>query len=59
MSGSDSEKIKKILFKILKGNGLSIKVEFNLIVTDSLDVTFDLKSATYYPYRKPNNELPI
>ena len=22
-----------------------------------MDVTFDLKSATYYPYRKPSNEL--
>ena len=22
-----------------------------------MDVNFDLKSATYYPYRKPNNEL--
>ena len=57
ISGPDSEKIKKKLFKIFKCNGLSITVECNLIVTDFLDVTFDLKSATYYPYRKPNNEL--
>ena len=57
ISGPDSEKIKKKLFKIFKCNGLSIAVECNLIVTDILDVTFDLKSATYYPYRKPNNEL--
>ena len=34
------------LFKILKSNELSLTVECNLIVTDSLDVTFDLKSAT-------------
>ena len=27
------------------------------MITDFLGVTFDLKSATYYPYRKPNNEL--
>ena len=45
------------IFKIFKSNGLSITVECNLIVTDFLDVTFDLKSATYYPYRKPNNDL--
>ena len=57
ISGPDSEKIKKKLFKIFKSNGLSITVECNLIVTDFLDVTFDLKSATYYTYRKPNNEL--
>ena len=57
ISGPDSEKIKKKLFKIFKSNGLNVAVEFNLIVIDSLDVTFDLKSASYYPYRKPNNEL--
>ena len=56
-SGPDSEKIKKKLFKIFKSNGLSITVGCNLIVTDFLDVTFDLKFATYCPYRKPNNEL--
>ena len=53
ISGPDSEKIKQKLFKIFKSNGLSITVECNLIVTDFLDVTFDLKSATYYPFRKP------
>ena len=57
MSRPNPEKIKKKLFKIFKRNGLSITVECNLIVTDFLDVTCDLKSATYYPYRKPNNEL--
>ena len=57
ISGPDSEKIEKKLFKIFESNVLSITVECSLIVTDFLDVTFDLKSATYYPYRKPNNEL--
>ena len=57
ISGPDSEKIKKKLFKIFKSNRLRITVECNLIVTDILDVTFDLKSATYYPYRKLKNEL--
>ena len=32
-------------------------VECSLIVTDFLDVTFDLNSATYYLYRKPDDEL--
>ena len=57
MAGPDSEKIQKKLFKIFKSNGLGITVECILIVTDFLDVTFDLKSATYYPYRARNNEL--
>ena len=46
--GPDSEKIKKKLLKIFKNNELSITAECNLNVTDFLDVTFDLKSATGY-----------
>ena len=57
ISGPDPDKIKKKLFNIFKSNGLSITVECNLIRTDFLDVTFYLKSATYYPYRKQNNKL--
>ena len=34
-----------------------ITAECNLAITDFLDVTFDLKSGTYYPYRKQNNEI--
>ena len=34
-----------------------ITVECNLAITDLLDVVFDLKSGTYYPYRKQNNEI--
>ena len=57
ISGPDSERIKKKIIQVFESNGLNITVECNLIVTDCLDVTFDLKSGTYYPYRKPNNEL--
>ena len=57
ISEPDREEIWEKLFKIFKSNRMSITVECNLIVTDFLDVTFDLKSATYYPYRKPNNEI--
>ena len=46
-----------ILFKIFKSNGLRITVEYNLIVTDFLDETLDLKTATYNLYRKPNNKV--
>ena len=43
MSGRDSAKIK---IKN-KTNGLSIAIKCNLFITDVLNVTFDLKSATY------------
>ena len=42
---------------MFKENGLNITVECNLAITDFLHVTFDLKSGTYYPYRKQNNEI--
>ena len=44
--------------KIFKENRLNITVECNLSITDFLDVYFwMLKSGTYYPYRKENNEI--
>ena len=43
--------------KIFKENGLNITVECNLAITDLLDLIFDLKSGTYYPYRKQKNEI--
>ena len=43
--------------KIFKENRLNITVECNLAITDFLDVTFDLKSGTYYPYRKQNSAI--
>ena len=55
--GLDSEKIKNKMCKIFKENGLNITVECNLDITDFLDVTFDLKSGTYCPYSKQNNEI--
>ena len=42
MSERDLYKITKKILKIFKSSGLSITVECNLIVTDFLDVTFDL-----------------
>ena len=41
---------------MFKNHGLAITIEINLSITDFLDVTFDLQSNKYYPYRKPNNE---
>ena len=43
--------------QIFKGKGLKIKIETNLHITEYLDVTFNLKTGNYYPYRKQNNSL--
>ena len=57
ISGPDSEKIKKKICKTFKENRLNITVACNLAITYFLDVTFDLKSGTYYAYRKPKNKI--
>ena len=50
-SGPELEKIKKKICKIFKDNGLNITIETNLHITEYLDVTFNLKTGKYYPYR--------
>ena len=37
--------------------GLSIEIECNLKTVNYLDVTLDLNTGTYKPYRKPNDEI--
>ena len=54
-SGPELEKIKKKICKIFKDNGLNITIETNLHITEYLDVTFNLKTVKYHPYRKQNN----
>ena len=55
ISGNKAEKIKKHIAKIFKDLGLKITIEANLKVVDYLDITLDLNSGKYYPYRKPND----
>ena len=57
ISGPESEMIKKKLCKIFIQHGLNVTVECNLQITDFLDVTFDLRTRKYCPYRKVKNEL--
>ena len=56
ISGPDAEETKKKMCKIFKENFLNITIECNLAITNFLDVTFDLKSGTFYLYRKENND---
>ena len=57
LSNPKSKKIKKKLCKIFEQSELNITVECNLQIADFLDVTFDLRTGKYYPYRKDNNQL--
>ena len=55
-SGPSSERLKKKIIKIFQQHDLNITAETNLVQTNFLDVTFNLKSRKYWPYRKPNDQ---
>lgn len=57
-SGRQADRVRKDVEKMFKDNGLSITIEIGMQTTDFLDVTFDLPSGKYYPYRKPN-DMPL
>ena len=44
-----AEAIQKVVFKIFNHNNLQITIE--------KDITLDLRTATYKPYKKPNSNL--
>ena len=52
------EAIKKEMRKIFKHNSLQITLEANTKVVDFLDITLDVRTATYKPYKKPNSKIP-
>ena len=41
----------------MKGHGFQIEIETNLKEVNFLDVTFNLNSGLYKPYKKPNDQL--
>ena len=50
------DKVRKDIISIFKNEGLSITIETNLIETDFLDVTINLLTGKYFPFRKVNNK---
>ena len=54
-SGPEMERTSKNIIKAFKEIELNITAETNLFQTDFLDVTFNLKSNKFFPYRKPND----
>lgn len=55
MGGPRLDKLRKDIIKVFKAEGLNITIETNLAATDFLDVTFDLSTGKFYPFRKPND----
>ena len=54
-SGHDADAMRKRIIKIMKQYGLRITIESNLRSANFLDVTFDLPSGRFFPFRKPND----
>ena len=55
LPGSQADRIRKDVMRIFEELGLRITIQTNLKVADFLDVTLNLNSESYYPYRKPND----
>ena len=56
LSWPQIERKKKNIIKVFKMCGLPIIVTTNITSIDFLDVTFNLKTESYQPFRRPNNE---
>lgn len=55
-NGPKMDKIRKDITKIFREENLSITIETNLLATNFLDVSFDLRNNKYFPYRKPSSK---
>ena len=53
--GPKLDRTRKDILPLFKEEGLSITIDTNLIETDFLDVTFNLATKKYFPFRKANN----
>ncbi|KAJ8048904.1 hypothetical protein HOLleu_01408 [Holothuria leucospilota] len=56
MTGRTADNLRKKVISAFNALGLKITAESNLKVVNFLDVTFDLRSSSHYPYRKPNDD---
>ena len=53
--GWRADKIRKNIIGMFQSLGLKITIDVNRKVTDFLDVTLNLETGTYKPYRKPGD----
>ena len=54
-TSQQTDAIRKRLVELFKAENLRITVETNLKITDFLDITLNLNTEKFYPYRKPND----
>ena len=57
VNGHITDRTRKYIIKVMKDLGFQIEIETNLKEVNFLDVTFNLNSGLYKPYKKPNDQL--
>ena len=55
ISDRQMDRLRKKLKQTFRAEDLDITIETNLKITDFLDITLNLNTEKYYPYRKPND----
>ena len=53
--GLKVDRLRKDIISSFKDEGPFITIDTNLIETDFLDVSFNLNTGKYFPFKKPNN----
>ena len=56
--GTTADRTRKKIIKLFQAYGLKITIDVNIRVTNFLDVTLNLATGTYKPYRKPG-DVPL
>ena len=51
INGHQADKIRKEFYQLLKENGLSLKIECNLKTVNYVDITLEVNTGIYKPYR--------
>ena len=54
-NGPKLDRLRKDVIAIFHNERLKMFIDTNLTSTDVLDVTLDLFTGKYFPYRKPND----
>ena len=54
--GSKADRIRKDIIKVFVDLGLRIIIQTNLKVADFLDLSLNLSTESFYPFRKPNDQ---
>ena len=55
MSRSAADRLRKTIATVFQQHGLKITIDVNMREVDFLDVTLNLDTGKYKPFRKPNN----